>query len=160
MTFITSELGNKITSVSKSDNQQQGKMRAIAREIAERVPNYESMEKPDQGSVHSEIDCYIILGYSANDQKILASKPKDLKNDAEQIRRTNLSGSVRSFRSKLLRMAFPKDRGHGVKRNLQQYLIDTLKAVIKRCEAADRGEWGTGVKETYDHAKQALAAIK
>ena len=159
MTYITNALCSKITSVSNSDNQQQGKMRIIGREIAERVPNYEAMEKPDQGSVHSEIDCYIVLGYSANDQKILASKPKDL-DDADQVRRTNLSGSVRSFRSKLLRLAFPKDRGHGVKRNLSQYLIDTPKAVIKRCEAADRGEWGTGVKETYDHAKQALAAIK
>ena len=153
------DISTEITAFGKTDNQAQLKGKALGRKIAERCPNYESLEAPDQSSVKAELSAYLTLSYSSADQRILASKPKDLK-DNEQVRRTNLSGSIRSTVSKLLRFAFPKDRGHAVKRTIEQYLIDTFKQIQKRCEATNRGEWSDNVKTAYEGTKEIMSKIK
>jgi hypothetical protein len=78
----------------------------------------------------------------------------------QQVKRTNLAGGIRAQVSRLLSLAFPKERGHGAKRTIEQYLVDTYKAIIKRCEATDRGDWTPNVKLSYDNAKATLAGIK
>lgn len=153
------DIGNEITAFGKTDNQAQLKGKALGRKIAERCPNYESLEAPDQASVKAELTAYLTLSYPAAEQRLLALKPKDLK-DAEQVRRTNLSGTIRSTVSKLLRFAFPKDRGHAVKRSIEQYLIDTFKQIQKRCEATNRGEWSDNVKVAYEGTKEIMSKIK
>ena len=160
MTYINNELGNKLTQYGKEAGKEAKAGKAVARELHDACPNYESLEKPDQGSFKNEITAYLIMALSAADQKILATKPSDLASDAERVRRDNLGGTIRSQVSRLLKLAFPKDRGHAVKRTIVQFLIDANKAIIARCEKTDRGEWNDSVKQAYDHAKASLAGIK
>ena len=160
MTYINNELGTKLINYGKEANKEAKAGKSVARDIAAACPKYESLEKPDQASFKNEIATYLTLALSVTDQKILATKPSDLETDAERVRRDNLGGTIRSQVSRLLKLAFPKDRGHAAKRTLVQYLIDVNKAIIARCEKADRAEWHTGVKECYEAAKAGLAAIK
>jgi hypothetical protein len=159
MQYINNELATQITSFGKSDKQNARAGQAVAKKIHDACPQYEGMEAPDQAAVRSEISVALIQSYTLSEQKIMATKPADLSPE-DQVKRTNLNGAVRAQVSRLIRLAFPKDRGHATKRSIEQYLIDTHKAVIKRCEATDRGEWTDGVKLSYTLAKQALAGIK
>ena len=160
MTYINAEFGTKLTNYGKEAGKEAKAGKAVARDLHDACPNYESLEKPDQGSFRNEIAAYLIAALSSADQKLLASKPSDLASDSERVRRDNLGGTIRSQVSRLLKLAFPKDRGHAAKRTIEQYLIDTFKAIVQRCEKTDRGQWNDSVKQSYDHAKAALAAIK
>lgn len=160
MTYINNELGAKLTAYGKEAGKEAKAGKAVAKDLAKACPNYDSLEKPDQASFRSEIQVYLVAALALADQKILATKPSELDDDSQRVRRENLSGTVRSQISRLLKLAFPKDRGHAAKRTLIQYIIDTNKAIVSRCEKADRGEWHAGVKEAYEHAKAALAGIK
>ena len=160
MQYINSEVGSLITSYGKEAGKEAKAGKAVAKKLHDACPKYESLEKPDQESFKNEVKAYLILALPNAQQTILATKPSDLASDSERVLRENLGGTLRSQLSRLLKLAFPKERGHAVKRTIDQFLIDTHKAVIKRCEATDRGEWSAGVKVSYDLAKQALAAIK
>ena len=160
MTYINAELGSKITAYGKEAGREAKAGKAVAKDIAAACPNYESLERPDQSSFKNEISAYLTMSLSASDQKILATKPSELASDAERVRRDNVGGTIRSQLSRLLKLAFPKERGHGAKRSIVQFLIDNDKAVIARCEKTDRGEWTDVVKMHYDTAKANLAAIK
>ena len=160
MTYINNELGNKLTAYAKEANKEAKAGKAVARELHDACPNYESLEKPDQGSFRNEIAAYLIAALSSADQKLLASKPSDLASDSDRVRRENVGGTIRSQVSRLLKLAFPKDRGHAAKRTIKQFLIDLEKSIIARCEKTDRGEWDDVVKAHYDSAKLNLASIK
>lgn len=159
MQYINSTLATEITAFGKSDKQTARAGKAVGYKIAQACPHYETMEKPDQASVRSEISSALIQSYSLAEQKIIASKPSDLNPD-QQVQRTNLTGAIRAQVSRLLRLAFPKDRGHGAKRSIEQYLLDQFKAVIKRCEATDRGDWSDNVRMSYAGVKEIISKIK
>mgnify|MGYP006284644285 CR=1 FL=1 len=159
MTYLNNEVGAELVAFGKADNQNAKAGKAMGAKLAKACPNYETLEKPDQSGFRSEIAAYLIQALSVADQKILATKPSDLKPE-QQVKRTNLAGGIRAQVSRLLSLAFPKERGHGAKRTIEQYLVDTYKAIIKRCEATDRGDWTPNVKLSYDNAKATLAGIK
>lgn len=160
MQYINNEIGALITGYGKEANKEAKAGKAVAGKIRDACPKYESLEKPDQESLKSEVRVYLTLALPVAHQTILATKPSELASDSERVLRENLGGTIRSQLSRLLKLAFPKERGHSAKRTIEQYLIDTHKAVIKRCEATDRGDWSEGVRVSYELAKQGLAAIK
>lgn len=159
MTYLNNEIGSQLITFAKGDNQNAKAGKAMGAKLAKACPKYESLEKPDQSSFRAEIAAYLTQALSVADQKVLAQKPSDL-DPSDQVKRTNLAGNIRAQVSRLLRLAFPKDRGHGAKRSIEAYIVDTLKAIIKRCEATDRGEWSDNVRMTYDNTKATLAGIK
>jgi len=159
MQYINNELAIQITSFGKSDKQNARAGQAVAKKIHDACPQYEGMEAPDQAAVRSEISVALIQSYTLSEQKIMATKPADLSPE-DQVKRTNLNGAVRAQVSRLIRLAFPKERGHGAKRGIEQYILDTMKAVMKRCESTDRGEWTDNVRLTYAGVKEIVSKIK